>query len=105
MNPSVTLGRIAGVRISINWSWLVVFALIVWTLASAVFPAENPHLARATYIGMAVVAASLFFSSLLLHEPGHAYQARREDMEIEGITLWLFGGIAGTRSRGDGRAG
>ncbi len=94
MNPSVTLGRIAGVRISINWSWLVVFALIVWTLASAVFPAEKPHLARTTYLGMAVAAAFLFFSSLLLHELGHAYQARREGMEIEGITLWLFGGIA-----------
>ena len=94
MNPSITLGRIAGVRISINWSWLVVFTLIVWTLASAVFPAEHPHLARATYVGMAVVAAFLFFSSLLLHELGHAFQARREGMEIEGITLWLFGGIA-----------
>ena len=94
MNPSLTLGRVAGVRISVNWSWLVVFALIVWTLASAVFPAQDPHLARTTYLGMAVVAAFLFFSSLLLHELGHAYQARREGMEIEGITLWLFGGIA-----------
>ena len=94
MNPSITLGRVAGVRISVNWSWLVVFALIVWSLASAVFPAEHPHLARTTYLGMAVVAAFLFFGSLVLHELGHAVQARREGMEIEGITLWLFGGIA-----------
>ena len=94
MNSSITLGRIAGVRIGVNWSWLVVFALIVWTLASAVFPAADPHLSKATYIAMALVAAFLFFSSLLLHELGHAVQARRDGMEIEGITLWLFGGIA-----------
>ena len=43
---------------------------------------------------MAIVAAFLFFLSLLLHEFGHALQARREGIEIDGITLWLFGGVA-----------
>lgn len=94
MSPSLSLGRIAGVRISINWSWLIVFALIAWTLDSAVFPSQSPHLAKATYLAMAVVAAFAFFGSLLLHELGHAVEARRQGMEIEGITLWLFGGIA-----------
>ena len=94
MNPEITLGRIAGIRISINWSWLIVFTLIVWTLASAVFPSEDPHLSRRTYLAMAVVAAVVFFASLLLHEFGHAALARREGMEIDGITLWLFGGVA-----------
>ena len=47
---------------------------------------------------MAVVAAFLFFGSLLLHELGHAIQARREGMVIDGITLWLFGGVASFRS-------
>jgi Zn-dependent protease/CBS domain-containing protein len=94
MNASLQLGRIAGVRIGVNWSWLVVFALIVWSLADGVFPSQNPGLSNATYIAMALVAALLFFASLLLHELGHARQARREGMEIEGITLWLFGGVA-----------
>lgn len=70
------------------------FALIAWSLASAVFPEQNPGLSKGTYVVMAVVAALLFFGSLLLHELGHAVQARREGMEIEGITLWLFGGVA-----------
>jgi Zn-dependent protease len=97
VNPTFQLGRIAGIRIGINWSWLIVFALIVWSLASAVFPSQNPGFSDGEYIALAVVAALLFFASLLLHELGHAIQARREGMEIDGITLWLFGGVAAFR--------
>jgi Zn-dependent protease/predicted transcriptional regulator len=94
VGSSFELGRIAGIRIGVNWSWLVVFALIVWTLVSGVFPSANPGLSKGTYLGMGIVAALLFFTSLLLHELGHALEARREGMRIEGITLWLFGGVA-----------
>ena len=94
MNPTLQLGRIAGIRIGVNWSWLIVFALIVWSLAAAVFPSQNPGFSDGEYVALAVVAALLFFASLLLHELGHALQARREGIEIEGINLWLFGGVA-----------
>jgi Zn-dependent protease/CBS domain-containing protein len=94
MGSSVRLGRIAGIEFGVNWSWLVVFALLVWTLASGIFPSTNPGLSKGTYIAAAIVAAFLFFVSLLLHEFGHALQARREGIEIDGITLWLFGGVA-----------
>jgi Zn-dependent protease/CBS domain-containing protein len=94
MNPSVRLGRILGIPFGISWSWLVVFGLITWTLGSGVFPNENPGLSHTTYYLMAVVASLLFFGSLVLHELGHALAARREGMEIEGITLWMFGGVA-----------
>jgi Zn-dependent protease/CBS domain-containing protein len=94
VNPSFELGRFAGIRIGVNWSWLVVFALIVWSLDTVIFPSTKPGLSDGTYLAMSLVAALLFFSSLLAHELGHAVQARREGMEIEGITLWLFGGVA-----------
>jgi Zn-dependent protease/predicted transcriptional regulator len=94
VSDGLELGRIAGIRISIHWSWLVVFVLITWSLADTVFPRQNPGLSDTAYLAMAVIAAALFFVSLLLHELGHAIQARREGMEIEGITLWLFGGVA-----------
>jgi Zn-dependent protease len=94
MGDSIRLGRILGIPIGINWSWILVFGLIVWSLATGVFPATNPFLSDATYYAMAVVAALLFFVSILLHELGHAAQAQRDGMRIEGITLWLFGGVA-----------
>jgi Zn-dependent protease/CBS domain-containing protein len=94
MGDSFRLGRFAGVRIGIHWSWLVVFALVVWTLAASVFPHHNPGLSDGAYLTMALAATVMFFASLLAHELGHALVARREGMEIEGITLWLFGGVA-----------
>ena len=94
LDPTVSVGRIAGVRIGFNWSWAIVFALIVWSLAASYFPSRYPFLTGGAYIVMAVYAAILFFGSLLLHELGHAIQARREGMQIDGITLWLFGGVA-----------
>jgi Zn-dependent protease/CBS domain-containing protein len=94
MHASLRLGRLAGVEVGINWSWLVILALISASLGFTVFPTSNPGYADGVYAAMAVVAALLFFVSLLLHELGHAVVARREGMEIEGIVLWLFGGVA-----------
>jgi Zn-dependent protease len=95
----ITVGRIAGIRVGVHWSWAVVAALIVWTLAEGVFPDTNPDLSGRTHLVMAAAAAALFFASILLHELGHAVQARRDGMEIDGITLWLFGGVAAFRGR------
>jgi Zn-dependent protease len=98
-NGNFTIGRFGGVQVRINWSWLVVFALIVWSLADGVFPSQNPGLSHGVYLAMAIVAAVLFFASVLLHELGHAWQARREGVEIDAITLWLFGGVAQFKGR------
>lgn len=94
METSVRLGRIAGIEIGVNWSWFAIFALLVWTLSEGVFPDQNPGLSHGAHLGMALVATVCFFTSLLAHELGHALVARREGMQIEGITLWLFGGVA-----------
>ena len=88
------LGKVAGVEVGLNWTWLVIVALIVASLGLEVFPAANAGLSDATYAAMAVAGALLFFASLFLHELGHALQARRDGVQIEGITLWLFGGVA-----------
>jgi Zn-dependent protease/CBS domain-containing protein len=78
---------------------LVILALIVWSLTDGVFPSQNPGLSRGVHLAMAIVAALLFFASILLHELGHSWQARREGVEIDGITLWLFGGVSQFKTR------
>ena len=94
LHTSLSFGRVAGIEIGANWTWPVVFALVVWSLADTVFPQESPGLGDGAYIAMAAIGATLFFGSLVLHELGHAIVARREGMEIDGITLWIFGGVA-----------
>ena len=95
MNGNFELGGSPGSAF-INWSWAVVFALIVWSLAAAVFPEQNPG-SDGVYLVIAVVAAVLFFTSLVLHELGRP-QALREAWR-SGITLWLFGGVAEFKGR------
>ena len=94
MNDSYPLGRIFGIKVGVNWSVLLLLALIVWSLATSWFPDSNPGLGDNTYFVMAVLTAFGFFGSILLHELGHAVQATRDGMTIDGITLWLFGGVA-----------
>lgn len=94
MGDSIFLGRIAGIRIGINWSVLLLSALLVWTLSQSVLPEALPDRSQALYVALALVAAVLFLASILLHELGHALQARRDDVPIDGITLWLLGGVA-----------
>lgn len=94
MRSTYRLGRVAGVEIGLNWSVLGLLALLMWTLATGIFPETNPGLGDNAHFAMAVVASLGFFASILLHELGHALQARREGMRIDGITLWLFGGVA-----------
>jgi Zn-dependent protease/CBS domain-containing protein len=94
MGDSISLGRIAGIRIGVNWSVLLLSVLLVWTLSSGVFPDALPNRSDALYVALGLVAAALFLLSILLHELGHAVQARRDGLEIDGITLWLLGGVA-----------
>src|SRR5262249_10171901 len=54
---------------------------------------------HATYIGMAIVASLLFLASIALHELGHSWVARREGIEVDSITLWLFGGVSQLKGR------
>ena len=99
MDGNFTIGRFGGVEVRLHWSLLAVFALIVWSLSDGVFPSQNPGLSDGTYLAMAVAAAVLFLASILLHELGHSWVARRQGIEVDSVTLWLFGGVAEFKDR------
>ena len=89
----------AGIEVGLHWSLAIVFVLIVWTLAGQVLPEVVPGQPQSAYWLVSVVAVFLFYASLLSHEMGHALVARRLGVKVDGITLWIFGGVA--RLRGD----
>ena len=91
---SLHLGKIAGVRIGANWSLVVVVWLIAWSLASNGLPIEAPGYSRVEYWVAGVIASVAFFACLLAHELSHSVVARRHGVEVEGIVLWLFGGVS-----------
>lgn len=95
------VGSIFGVEIRIDFSWFVILALILWSFAGGVFPAAYPDQSPATYLGMGIVGALLFFASLLAHELSHSLVARTKGIPVEGITLFIFGGVARTRKEAE----
>lgn len=92
------IGSIAGIDIRIDYSWFVIFFLILWTLTRNVFPSAHPGEAPATYIVMGAAGTLLFFASLLAHELSHSLMARSLGIPVHSITLFIFGGVARTTS-------
>jgi Zn-dependent protease/CBS domain-containing protein len=91
------IGRVLGFEIRIDSSWFILFALILWSFSYMVFPQQVPGLDAGVYLIMGLGGTLLFFVSLLAHEISHSLVARAKDIPVEGITLFLFGGMAHTR--------
>ena len=90
----LTIARIWGIPISVHASWLLVFALVVASLAAGYFPAQHPEWGAPTRWVLGALTSLLFFASVLVHELGHSRVALRYGIPIRGITLFVFGGVA-----------
>ena len=93
MRNAIRLGRLFGIAIRVDWSWLFVFVLVTWNLAS-VFGQAHGDWASITIWGMSFASAILFFVSVLLHELAHSLVAQRRGIPVRSITLFVFGGVS-----------
>jgi Zn-dependent protease/CBS domain-containing protein len=87
------IGRLAGIELWVDYSWLFIVVLLTWNLTMA-FLAWHSGWSGLTAFATALVAALLFFASVILHELAHSLAARRFGLPVRRITLFLFGGVS-----------
>lgn len=90
----VKLFTLLGFEVRIDWSWIFIAGLVTWTLAAGLFPYLYPHLPSQTYWLMGGAGALGLFLSIIFHEFCHSLVARKFGMNMKGITLFIFGGVA-----------
>ena len=93
-NQYLSLGKIFGIPLAVDYSWFLIFALLTWTLATGYFPSEFKNWPTAQYWIVGGVTAFLFFGSVLLHELGHSLVALRFKIRVHRIVLYIFGGAS-----------
>ena len=104
MRSGFRIGRIFGIEIRVDWSWMLILLLVVWSLGTmfgGIHREWGPPLAW----GMAILAAILFFVSVLAHELAHSLVATARGIPVRNITLFLFGGVSNIQREPDSAGG
>ena len=91
---TLPLFRVRGIQVGVHVSWLVVFALVTWSLAMGFLPEAIPAIAPVEAWLIGGVSAILLFVSVLLHELAHSFVALSRGLPVHSITLFLFGGVS-----------
>ena len=94
MRGGIRLFRVLGIRVSIDYTWFIVFFLFAWSLAYGYFPQHVEGLGGSAYLLMGAVASLFLFICVLIHEIAHSYTANRLGLDVKEITLFIFGGVA-----------
>src|SRR4051812_9955934 len=94
MAGTLRIGRILGVPVGVHWSLLGIGLLLTLTMATNNLPVAHPGHDSWVYWTVGAITTAVFFATVLAHEIGHAVAARRYGVGVEGIDLWILGGVA-----------
>jgi Zn-dependent protease/predicted transcriptional regulator len=94
MTKSFRIGRLFGIEIEIDYTWFIVFVLLMVLVSTDILAKQLPGLALGTRWLVAAFTTVLFFASVLLHELSHSVVAKAQGLGISGITLFIFGGVS-----------
>ena len=104
MSRGFQIGKLFGIKVRVDWSWLLIFLLVTWNLTT-VFGNLHPEWNAVLRWGLSVVAALLFFASVLAHEMAHSLIARAQGVAVSSITLFLFGGVSNIQQEPESPSG
>ena len=90
---TLRIGRLLGIEVRIDASWLFIFILLSWNLTT-VFSGWHPDWSPFASLAIALAASLLFFGCIVLHELAHSLVAGRNGLKVRSITLFLFGGVS-----------
>jgi Zn-dependent protease len=94
MTDSIRLGRILGIPVGVHWGALLIAAVFAVSLATTGLLAFVSDASLKVRLAVATAGVVVFFASILAHEVGHAMVALSHGIEVQGITLWVLGGMA-----------
>tara|TARA_Y100000310_G_scaffold181241_1_gene181148 strand:+ start:2329 stop:3486 length:1158 start_codon:yes stop_codon:yes gene_type:complete len=94
MSGAVRVGRVFGIDLKVHFSWVFIFVLVSWTLATSYLPDGYPGWSDRQYWAIGIVGSLLLFTCVLIHELSHSLEAIRRGHQVESITLFFLGGVS-----------
>ena len=101
MKWSLQIGKVMGIPIQLHVTFLFIlilfiyyFAVIEISIGTMVLGFDGMNISLIEKLILSTIASILFFSTILLHELSHSFVAKRNGMNIQSITLFVFGGVA-----------
>ena len=91
---SIPVFRLAGIRVTLDPSWFLIFLLVAWSLATGYLPQQLPGAEPVVLWALGAGLALALFASVLAHEFSHSLVARARGVNVDEITLFIFGGAA-----------